>query len=226
MGGKLGWAGSRCPSLDLSAGSTASGRRSWRPTSTPPHGSSSHRETAALLYTQRLPGIFDSLLFSRACPHLAWFESPAAIMNCPSRVDPIFTEGWNQNPDALNADATTRADLNHMANARLQQDHRIDPADALALKTEPTERNASKELDSTAKSKGFDSQGDVVPRRDKSSCVVNSSPSHDPAGKTSKLNHDCRSIRGLSRTVLDGFAQIRESHWTRLHGSRCIHRSR
>jgi metal iron transporter len=39
-------------------------------------------------------------------------------MNCPSRVDPIHPEGWNQNPDALNADATTRADLNHMANAR------------------------------------------------------------------------------------------------------------
>jgi metal iron transporter len=51
-------------------------------------------------------------------------------MNCPSRVDALFDEGYNQNPNALNADATTRADLDHMANARLQRDHRIDTAGA------------------------------------------------------------------------------------------------
>jgi metal iron transporter len=50
-------------------------------------------------------------------------------MNCPSRVDALFDEGYNQNPNALNADATTRADMNHMANARLRCDHCIDTTD-------------------------------------------------------------------------------------------------
>ncbi|KAI9884665.1 MAG: hypothetical protein M1823_003548 [Watsoniomyces obsoletus] len=45
-------------------------------------------------------------------------------MNCPSRVDEtLFHEGWNQNPQALAADLTTRQDLNGIANARLQRDH-------------------------------------------------------------------------------------------------------
>lgn len=44
-------------------------------------------------------------------------------MNCPSRTDPVPDDGWNQSPNALNADATTRANFNHMANARLQRDH-------------------------------------------------------------------------------------------------------
>lgn len=47
-------------------------------------------------------------------------------MNCPSRTDPEFPEGYNQNPNALNADATTRADLGYMANTRARDDHRID----------------------------------------------------------------------------------------------------
>lgn len=51
-------------------------------------------------------------------------------MNCPSRTDPEFPEGYNQNPNALNADATTRADLGYMANTRARDDHRIDCHDA------------------------------------------------------------------------------------------------
>lgn len=39
-------------------------------------------------------------------------------MNCPSRVDPEIPPDWNQNPPALASDATTRKDLNHIANAR------------------------------------------------------------------------------------------------------------
>lgn len=58
-------------------------------------------------------------------------------MNCPSRVDHVDTDGWNQNPPALNADATTQADLNHMANARLQRDHRIDPVDPSWANVDP-----------------------------------------------------------------------------------------
>jgi len=41
-------------------------------------------------------------------------------MNCPSRADPGTPEGWNQNPDALNKDATTRADMEFIASARLK----------------------------------------------------------------------------------------------------------
>ncbi|KAH7089857.1 natural resistance-associated macrophage protein-domain-containing protein, partial [Paraphoma chrysanthemicola] len=46
-------------------------------------------------------------------------------MNCPSRTDPEFPEGYNQSPNALNADATTRADLGYVANTRARDDHRI-----------------------------------------------------------------------------------------------------
>lgn len=47
-------------------------------------------------------------------------------MNCPSRTDPELPDGYNQNPNALNANATTRADLGFMANTRARDDHRID----------------------------------------------------------------------------------------------------
>ncbi|EON66890.1 hypothetical protein W97_06293 [Coniosporium apollinis CBS 100218] len=39
-------------------------------------------------------------------------------MNCPSRIEHDLHGDWNQNPNALNADATTRNDLNHIANLR------------------------------------------------------------------------------------------------------------
>lgn len=45
-------------------------------------------------------------------------------MNCPSRPDDIEKHpDWNQNPQSLNADATTRADLNGVVNRRAQRDH-------------------------------------------------------------------------------------------------------
>lgn len=45
-------------------------------------------------------------------------------MNCPSRPDDIESHpDWNQNPQSLNADATTRADLNGIVNQRAQRDH-------------------------------------------------------------------------------------------------------
>ncbi|KAF2642562.1 natural resistance-associated macrophage protein [Massarina eburnea CBS 473.64] len=73
-------------------------------------------------------------------------------MNCPSRVDPPVDDGYNQNPNALNADATTRADLDHMANARLQRRHRIDPADGPASEIERggPQNDDDKRIDVTA----------------------------------------------------------------------------
>ena len=47
-------------------------------------------------------------------------------MNCPSRTDPEIPDGHNQSPNALNSDATTRADLGFVANTRARDDHRID----------------------------------------------------------------------------------------------------
>lgn len=47
-------------------------------------------------------------------------------MNCPSRTEPEIPDGHNQSPNALNADATTRADLGFVANTRARDDHRID----------------------------------------------------------------------------------------------------
>jgi metal iron transporter len=40
-------------------------------------------------------------------------------MNCPSRTDEPEDSGFNQSPNALAADLTTRQDLNGIANSRL-----------------------------------------------------------------------------------------------------------
>lgn len=71
-------------------------------------------------------------------------------MNCPSRADYVDTDGWNQNPPALNADATTQADLNHMANARLRRDHRIDPVDPSWANIDPGQEHTVEGKDNTA----------------------------------------------------------------------------
>lgn len=45
-------------------------------------------------------------------------------MNCPSRPDATEDHpDWNQNPQTLNAEATTRADLNGIVNRRTQRNH-------------------------------------------------------------------------------------------------------
>jgi metal iron transporter len=83
-------------------------------------------------------------------------------MNCPSRVDPVFEDGYNQNPNALNADATTRADMEHMANARLRSDHCIETADGPTSEIEPNEHNT---VDSEGNATGFkalDGKGQVA----------------------------------------------------------------
>ncbi|KAK5706174.1 NRAMP-like transporter smf-3 [Elasticomyces elasticus] len=46
-------------------------------------------------------------------------------MNCPSKTDPEVPDEWNQTPNELNGDTTTRSDLSRIANARLQRDHRL-----------------------------------------------------------------------------------------------------
>jgi metal iron transporter len=47
-------------------------------------------------------------------------------MNNPSRTDDTLSHpGWNQNPPLLNADATTRQDLNGIANSRELREHAV-----------------------------------------------------------------------------------------------------
>lgn len=50
-------------------------------------------------------------------------------MNCPSRTDPELPPAWNQSPNELDGDTTTRSDLGRLASARVQHDHKVDKQD-------------------------------------------------------------------------------------------------
>ncbi|KAF7507748.1 hypothetical protein GJ744_010177 [Endocarpon pusillum] len=100
-------------------------------------------------------------------------------MNCPSRNDDTDRHPhWNQNPPALTADLTTRADLNGIANTREldgaehsnQPDKEQDksPRDAATL---GAERPAGAE------------QEEEEPER--KACTLSPAPHEDPDGKTS-----------------------------------------
>ncbi|KAK3117265.1 NRAMP-like transporter smf-3 [Teratosphaeriaceae sp. CCFEE 6253] len=72
-------------------------------------------------------------------------------MNCPSKTDPDVPDDWNQSPDALNGDTTTRSDLSRIANARLQRDHRLRDQDdseveLVALQPQPQEQGTKPQL--------------------------------------------------------------------------------
>ena len=74
-------------------------------------------------------------------------------MNCPSRTDELEDHpDWNQNPNSLTGDLTTRQDLIGIANLRLQRDHL--PSDDAngneALGTQLEGREREKEEDSSA----------------------------------------------------------------------------
>lgn len=117
-------------------------------------------------------------------------------MNCPSRADPIYTEGWNQNPDALNADATTRADLNHMANARLQRDHCIDPVNAATAEIEPSERHTA-EGDGTIQLKTLDGHSPIPSGDEKRSGHIEEPPYGLGAAAGSTTNDGRKGARAL-----------------------------
>ncbi|KAF2493277.1 natural resistance-associated macrophage protein [Lophium mytilinum] len=74
-------------------------------------------------------------------------------MNCPSRVDPAHMDGWNQNPDSLNADATTRADLGQLANARLRRDH-LEMGEVQQLQIEEVGQDNNNERDNNGCEQG------------------------------------------------------------------------
>ena len=129
-------------------------------------------------------------------------------MNCPSRVDPIIVDGYNQNPNDLNADATTRADLDHMANARLQRDHRIDTADG-ASEIQPSEHQPAKEDNNNLKSEAVGGQGNIV-LGDKGPGVAASSlfSSGGRAGRAGDVHSTFRGLRQKAAKVLRKYAKF------------------
>lgn len=50
-------------------------------------------------------------------------------MNCPSKTEPEINPEWNQNPNAMSSDLTTRSDLGRLADARLRRNHKLDKHD-------------------------------------------------------------------------------------------------
>lgn len=82
----------------------------------------------------RRSGVLDDrgghLIKDRSSPHVPGklHINFAATMNYPSRSDDTECHpDWNQNPQDLNSDATTRADLNGITNLRESRDHKSDP---------------------------------------------------------------------------------------------------
>jgi metal iron transporter len=99
-------------------------------------------------------------------------------MNCPSRVDPEFPEGYNQNPNALNADATTRADLGFIVNARARDDHTIDCLNAEDDKATSQEHIVEEgRLDASRAPGGLRRRSDVSRHTDMHSSEQNIRPS-------------------------------------------------
>lgn len=116
-------------------------------------------------------------------------------MNCPSRTDPEVPDSYNQNPDALNADATTRADLDRIASARLQRDHRIDPGDGHTAEIEPSEPHIS-EGDSTGKLKAILGQRNIGTRNRKRLNSITGPNSSSLGGTVGRLdNNGCLPVR-------------------------------
>lgn len=94
-------------------------------------------------------------------------------MNCPSRTDPEYPEGWNQNPQALNAHVMTRADLDHVANARSCRDHRLAEMDGVDTKRGAIHHAASENPDGVlgSKAEAGSSNSAIARRRGPSSSI-------------------------------------------------------
>ncbi|KAF2243587.1 natural resistance-associated macrophage protein [Trematosphaeria pertusa] len=123
-------------------------------------------------------------------------------MNCPSRVDPVVTDGYNQNPNAFNADATTRADMDHMANARLRRDHRIDPANGSTSEIEPSEQHNAGEEDNGIKLTALHSQGNIAIGNEKGPGAVAGAPSGTSRESAGRATNWRTTGRGFSQQAL------------------------
>lgn len=120
-------------------------------------------------------------------------------MNCPSRADPLIPEGYNQSPNALNADTTTRADMNYKASARLRSDHCIDSADGPAPVTDPYEQDTIEGEGKTRRLEALGDKGDVAVGEEKAL----GSGAASPAGGSRSGAGDWHSTgRGISQKAL------------------------
>ncbi|KAK1820485.1 NRAMP-like transporter smf-3 [Friedmanniomyces endolithicus] len=66
-------------------------------------------------------------------------------MNCPSKTEPEVPDDWNQNPNDLNGDTTTRSDFSRIANARLQRDHRLRDQDVAEVELVAMQQQTAEE---------------------------------------------------------------------------------
>lgn len=132
-------------------------------------------------------------------------------MNCPSRTDADYPEGWNQSPRDLNADATTRADFEHVASARMRRDHRSDGTDAidfvagmaeLASKGDRGSPPTSKELQGLRHGRIAPSQQD--PTGTLSCHVVTTSNDWRAKGQRC-VNKTCLTVRKYLKFIGPGF---------------------
>jgi metal iron transporter len=123
-------------------------------------------------------------------------------MNCPSRNDNTERHpDWNQNPNALSADLTTRQDLNGLANLRRQTDHLIADPVAVNEATRKNEDNLPSEdraLDGGSKEKldDFTDEDAHDPTALRSTPKASRNPSHHPS--KAMLSTGVRSLTGAT----------------------------
>lgn len=113
-------------------------------------------------------------------------------MNCPSRNDDTDKHPhWNQNPPALTADLTTRADLNGIANTR-ELNEAMD-ANQSDKEQDKSIRDAT--ISGTLKPHCVEQEKEKGPERNASTLLQ--APQADCCGKTSLMNSAAKRARRL-----------------------------
>nr|POE47329.1 manganese transporter smf1 [Quercus suber] len=128
-------------------------------------------------------------------------------MNCPSKTDPVVSDGFNQNPNALSADLTTNNDLARIASLRLQHNHRLKDLDILYMEPKPSresQENAVRHRGSSEKESG----GTMVkPQEDTGEKMLQDTVGSgveeqpDPDDRHSGAPFWKRSLKGVARVV-------------------------
>jgi len=107
----------------------------------------------------------------------------AFVMNCPSRVDPEVPLDWNQSPNELSADVTTRSDLNKIANARLRRDHKLKGPDALQPEPDAVQQpDGSEDMDMDRNKAGGARCVGVEGGEEKGEAMLTETMQYDPIG--------------------------------------------
>ena len=131
-------------------------------------------------------------------------------MNCPSRTDDDTLEhpSWNQSPNPLNADLTTRNDFNGMANSKVHRSHASGIGGAAGegvLRIEPLHNSQGEERGAENEKKA----GEVISAA--SGCVLQPRMSSESPRQpfnhllTSSLLYPARSLAKFARFIGPGF---------------------